>query len=267
MNIESIEELKKICQKERGAQEKNLQKVPRDSIWLYPHFYRKISIYFTKVFLMAHITANQVTLLEAALIVIGGLLLASGIYWYSLVGVLLLQLEMILDAVDGEIARYQQFKGKRTNASKFAGELLERNVHSIFPLIFVCISYGVYSNLQDVRVFIFSFLIYFSWTIYYVTFASVFSADMRVADELEELPFKLSRPKKVARNFFDSAVMSLLILVALIFDNLYFRGRTLYFLLLFYGITLPIGIIIFVYLRIKHESRLREDKNRLQQAH
>src|SRR3989344_2995483 len=71
----------------------------------HPILQRVLSIYVTRVFLAMNITANQVS---AAMIVVGvisGVVIAFGYIWTGLV---LIYLSLLLDAVDGEIARYRK---------------------------------------------------------------------------------------------------------------------------------------------------------------
>lgn len=71
----------------------------------HPILQRVPSIYLTRMFLATNITANQVS---AAMIIIGvisGIVVAFGYIW---VGLALVYLSLVLDAVDGEIARYRK---------------------------------------------------------------------------------------------------------------------------------------------------------------
>lgn len=69
----------------------------------HPILQRVPSIYLTRVFLATNVTANQVS---AAMIIVGvisGVVVAFGYVW---AGLALVYLSLVLDAVDGEIARY-----------------------------------------------------------------------------------------------------------------------------------------------------------------
>lgn len=140
----SIEELRRICQdpiKERS-----------DYHTLHSLFYRKVSIYFTKAFLTMGITANQTTLLSILLVIIAGIFLVTGDFLFSIVSMLLLQMRLILDNVDGEIARYR-------NSKHLSGKYLEKIAHQITcPLIFMCMSFGIYKNFHRTEMFILGFL-------------------------------------------------------------------------------------------------------------
>jgi len=74
---------------------------------------RPISILFTWVFIRIPISANQVTILQEIIGVIGAIFLALGKF---VVGSLLLQLGYILDCSDGEVARW---KNQQSESGKF----------------------------------------------------------------------------------------------------------------------------------------------------
>ena len=108
-SIPKTEELRAICQ-------------PSDlDVCLYRRiFVRKISIYFTAVFLRLNISANTVSILKGVLACSGAVMFAFGRPLWYLLSALLLQLSFILDACDGEVARYMG-----TNATA-GGEFLDK---------------------------------------------------------------------------------------------------------------------------------------------
>lgn len=100
--------------------------------------YRKVSIYFTKMFLYTSVTANQITVLFAICGVISGILFAVGNYWWSLLGTTTLLIHYILDYVDGEVARYRKSTSQR-------GAFIDIVCHDIaFAFVFSGIGYNVY---------------------------------------------------------------------------------------------------------------------------
>lgn len=108
-NIPKIKDLRALCQ-------------PSDlDICLYRKlFTRKISIYFTAVFLHLRFSANSVSILKGIIACLGSVLFALGRPLWYLIGALFLQLSFILDACDGEVARYTG-----TNVSA-GGEFLDK---------------------------------------------------------------------------------------------------------------------------------------------
>jgi phosphatidylglycerophosphate synthase len=67
---------------------------------------RKLSIYPTWLFLRMGVSANAVSILKNALACSGAMLFAPGRPWPAVAGALLLQLAFLLDASDGEVARF-----------------------------------------------------------------------------------------------------------------------------------------------------------------
>jgi len=86
---ESIKELRKICQESRYENEGGMP-------WFERNFYRRFSIYFTKVFLKTGMSANQVTVIGALIGLIAGLFLAFANPLYWIIGVLFFYLEFIM---------------------------------------------------------------------------------------------------------------------------------------------------------------------------
>ena len=117
---ETIQELRTICKK------------PNDPMAhaLHVKVYRKISIYFTKSLLSIGFNANQTSILSICVLIPAGILLGTGEYIYLVLGSLLLQLRVIIDCADGEVARYS----KSANPS---GEYIEKITHQILSLIHI----------------------------------------------------------------------------------------------------------------------------------
>ncbi|MEA3323713.1 MAG: CDP-alcohol phosphatidyltransferase family protein [Euryarchaeota archaeon] len=141
--IESIKELKKICQNSKAE----------TMDWYSKIFYRNISVYLTKLLLHTSITANHVTLFTIVLGLAAGILFSFGTYSYILAGALLLQLWLIFDCVDGEIARYRGTAG-------ICGKYIESLDHCITePFTVVCVGYGLYVLLDVVSIFVLGVLV------------------------------------------------------------------------------------------------------------
>ncbi len=81
------------------------EKLQKKNEIYYIRFARVFSIYFTKVFLMTPITANQVTLIGILITITGSGLLMTNL---PVIGVFLLFLGLVFDCIDGEIARYRK---------------------------------------------------------------------------------------------------------------------------------------------------------------
>lgn len=130
----SIEELKKICQ---GRPDKH-------------DFYmwgviRKISVYFTWVFVKTPITPNQLTLLSIAFGLLGSLFFISPNPWYWVAGWVVVHLHFILDQCDGEVAYY---KKKVTKFGYFFDEIAHPIVNIFF---FAMLTIGIYNMTKTVE--------------------------------------------------------------------------------------------------------------------
>lgn len=68
---------------------------------------RPLSFYPTAFFMNLGLTANQTTWISLAVLLIGGFFLAAGNYLAAIAGAALLNLWLVLDFVDGNIARYE----------------------------------------------------------------------------------------------------------------------------------------------------------------
>lgn len=133
--IPRISELRVLCQ-------------PNDlDICLYRiHFTRRISIYLTALFLRFGLSANGVSILKGIIACSGALLFAPGRPFCFLAGAFLLQLSFVLDACDGEVAR---FTGTTTTAG---GEYLDKLGDAASRgLFYGAWGWGVYRLTGDMR--------------------------------------------------------------------------------------------------------------------
>lgn len=143
---ESIDELRRICLEGKYG---GSHRQP----WASKHINRRISVHFTRLFLALGVSANQATALSlVAAIAAGGFLTrATPTHWFA--GLFLLHLSVILDAVDGEIARY------RKTASP-SGAYLDWLTRTCFtpPYVLACMSFGIYHELHSIAVLAVGFL-------------------------------------------------------------------------------------------------------------
>lgn len=138
-----LKELKENCRASRQYVGKNINILQFTTL-----AHRPISIYFTKLFLMAGISPDAVTMISYVFAVVAGILFIFGNYWYALIGIAVYQLFIILDNSDGDMSRYLYGVNKNPR-----GGFLEDMGHSIIqPLIIVCIAFGVYNNPQSMLV-------------------------------------------------------------------------------------------------------------------
>lgn len=139
--MESISELRKICQKTK-----------EEEVSKYAWLVRRISIYFTWFLLHTRITANQVTILSLFIIIIGVVLFALDIPVISVLAMLTIEFALVLDCIDGEIARYRK-------ASSWKGEFLDILSHIIAKVAIVTgLTFNVYNHHQKVSILILGFV-------------------------------------------------------------------------------------------------------------
>ena len=115
--MESISELRKICQSSRPS-------IFNDFL---NKFYYRVSIYFTWVCIFLRLSANQVTIISVAFSIMGGALIASGDKIYIFTGFIFFHIFAILDMSDGEVARYR-------NEGGMTGHFLDWYMHFITSL-------------------------------------------------------------------------------------------------------------------------------------
>ena len=143
--VESINELKRICLKDRFDE-------AHPQPWASKHISRRISIRFTRLYLILGLSANQATLTSLLLGITAGIFFIKPqpLYWF--IGLLILYLSLIFDCVDGEIARYRK-------QSSLEGKYFDVIVmYFMYPYILACMSFGLYFIIQGPEVFIAGFL-------------------------------------------------------------------------------------------------------------
>ena len=114
------------------------QKQDRKDLWLY-YVARRISFYPTWLFLKLGISANQATYISMITGIIGCGLLAFGDYSIRIVGALLVSFWIVLDCVDGNIAR---FKNSTSNYGEFL-DALSGYIMNVF--LFLSVGIGAFN--------------------------------------------------------------------------------------------------------------------------
>ncbi len=128
-NTISMGELRELCKKEYYNP---IQKVMHYGM-----------LYVTKPLLRTNITPNQITTFWLILQLIGSGLMVFGFYWTNVLGVVLYTLAMLLDYVDGQIARIKKI-------STYKGIYLEElGIYFGSPVFFLCLAIGVSRSLGD----------------------------------------------------------------------------------------------------------------------
>ncbi len=130
----SMEKLRELCKKEYYNP---IQK------WMH-----HAMLYITRPLLRTNITPNQITTFWLILQLIGSGLMIFGFYWTNVLGVVLYTIAMLLDYVDGQIARIKKI-------STYKGIYLEElGIYFGSPVFFFCLSIGVSRMSGDPRYFI-----------------------------------------------------------------------------------------------------------------
>lgn len=109
--------------------------------------YRGISIYITRLFLYTPITANQITLLYGAIYIGGAALFTLGSPLMIIIGGLVVRASILLDYVDGNVARYRA-------TSSPEGAFLDKLSDCIPQIfLFIFLVFGIYNNFPHILVF------------------------------------------------------------------------------------------------------------------
>ena len=120
----TMPELRELCKKE-----------------YYSKFQQKMHmtmLYVTRLLLKTDVTPNQITTFWVLLQIVASGLLLFGVYWINVIAVLLYTFAMLLDYVDGQIAR---IKGIKTYKGIYLEEL---GIYFGNPIFFLCLGIGLY---------------------------------------------------------------------------------------------------------------------------
>jgi phosphatidylglycerophosphate synthase len=111
----------------------------RHELWTY-HVVRPISFHVAAAFVRAGITANQVTWLSLAVLVGGGLLLGFGSSNAAVLGAALVNLWLLLDCTDGNIARHHR------TFSTYGAFIDTMGGYGAYALVFFAAGIGTWSR-------------------------------------------------------------------------------------------------------------------------
>src|SRR5690625_3407466 len=101
-------------------------------------YLRHLSIYVTRILVPTGISANGVTWLMALIGLAGAAILVTGKWWALLVCALLMQLQVLVDCSDGEVARWR-------GTSSASGIYIDRIGHYLTES-FLPIGFGIYAD-------------------------------------------------------------------------------------------------------------------------
>jgi len=116
-----------------------------DDGFIASHFDRHISQFISKRIAHFDVSPNQITLIGMSLGLIAAFLLSRPGYWPKLIGSLLFVICVIVDGVDGEVAR---LKLKESNFGHYLDIVTDNIVHAA---IFAGIAFGLYHDAGDMK--------------------------------------------------------------------------------------------------------------------
>ena len=160
--MESTKELRTICQGTRESAVYQMNRMDR-------YFLRNVSIHITRLCLLnGRITANQVTFASLCFVIAAGFcfLLGSPRLW--IIGVAMFVMYMVLDCVDGEIARYRIRKCKGfDNRPLGSGAVLGGIVDWFtWPYMLACMSLGLFLVTGSLWAILFGFVAVIARSLY-----------------------------------------------------------------------------------------------------
>ena len=140
--VESITELRKICYK--GSSKRRPLYMELVTM--------KLSIYVTKLLLFTKVRADHVSIFMILSIIFGSLLIGFGSLWVMFLGITLIHFTIILDNVNGEVARYRK-------EGSLIGSFLEETYHVLsIPFVFFFFGYGIFNNTGIELALLFGFI-------------------------------------------------------------------------------------------------------------
>jgi hypothetical protein len=193
---------------------KKLQKSALEDSYIVFYFYRKISVFFSTLFVKLNISANFVTLLS----LLADFLVVYLMYinYWILAGILV-NLAIILDCSDGEVARYniKQLKkaGKKIEKKKYGGYLDETLGTIGFALVIFFAGYFLNALWIGFFGMFGLFMIITTSAIAQIEFPN----KNKIAKDFEENIFG----KIKGRIGFDNGIQRILISIAVIFANIW----------------------------------------------
>ena len=115
-----------------------------NEIWTY-YVVRPVSFHLAAVFMRAGVRANQVTWLSFAVLLSGCALLGFGPYLAAVLGAGLINAWLLLDCVDGNIARYQK------TSSAYGAFLDTMGGYGAYALVFLAAGIGADNRAGDLE--------------------------------------------------------------------------------------------------------------------
>ncbi len=182
------------------------------------YYFRWISVFPTKLFLYLPFTPNQITALSLLMAVVGIFLFNFGGYIYPIIGVLILAASVVIDCVDGNIARYRK---------QFSKITLESNCSVILKILFfLFLVFRLYRVNHNFNFIILGFVWLSSYFLgYFYAYRALdirlrsIQSDMKGEDK-DEIKLRRSRINKLFQSLFSASHQLPILLVAAILNRL-----------------------------------------------
>lgn len=136
--METIPELRTITQKTRQTAIYRMN-------WFDRNILRRASIYITRLCIPLRIDPNVITGFDFLLVLGSGVCFLFPHPRLWLLGLALFLAYLLVDCVDGEVARYLEYKGTRKPQPLGRGSFLGGCVDAfVWPFVFACMGFGLY---------------------------------------------------------------------------------------------------------------------------
>jgi len=273
--MESIEELKKICQKPN-------YKKPGYGNWYVRHIIRDLALYVTRPLLKTSITANQVTFISILVGVAAAFFFMIPSSFGLIMGTLLLQFWYLLDHVDGQIARYKK-------TSSITGVFFDYITHYlVHSIAFIGLGIGAYLSqgivlmlvLGSISALFMAFVSMFydaKWKAFfhYITFNHLGSVEFLTTESGVRSPesVNISLPKKifmfVCKLTEIHVILNILTLLAVvsIFSYSFFGWSISELFIVIYSFMLPLVFIARCFYAVKNQQLDSEFKEKVNVTH
>ncbi|MFH0985293.1 MAG: CDP-alcohol phosphatidyltransferase family protein [Candidatus Omnitrophota bacterium] len=258
--VESLAELKKLCQKPDYKTKGN---------WYVRTILRDAALPATRILLHTSVTANQVTLISLAVSAIAMVFLAIPGTGAFFAGAVLLQLWYYLDHVDGQIARY-----RKTDC--LTGRFLDFMTHHlVHPALFFALGFYAFHITGSVAFILWGFISVLAILAFnlihdvkYKTFFEAVSKRKPAAFELKGIECSQGIPERevsLRRRLFSFAhklceihVMMNLLTLAVFIQMLFSSWDLRFFLFILYGVLAPAVAVLKLAYILKNRQIDRE---------
>jgi phosphatidylglycerophosphate synthase len=191
--------------------------------------------------------------------IVAGTFFMFGVQVYTLIGALLFFLSILLDGVDGEIARARDTASLRGVYLDYLGHIV------MYPYVLIGMSVGVYSTSQDLRALLFGFLAAIFWAILSQTRLAKWKILSQAGEDTKEVGVFRSMASlsglrktglsKILRGLHGRIIdptaddmMIIIFMLGAIFNQVYF-------VIIWFGVLLPLRWLLQVSMDLRHHFK------------